>query len=56
MDGIDLASVIRAALEAAYAAELEREFQRLFTGDIGNWRPTGLLSALRDEEVTRDRR
>lgn len=45
----DMASVIRADLQAYYEAELEREFQRVFLGDVENWHPTGLLDVLNDD-------
>lgn len=41
--GIDLVSLIQADLAAEYAVTLEREFERLFIGDVSNWHPTGLL-------------
>lgn len=49
LDGIDLASLIQADLEAEYAAGLDRA-QRAFLGDVDHWRPTGLLASLGDGE------
>lgn len=45
-EGLDLDSVIQADLEAEYSVALEREFQRVFLGDVENWHPTGLLQVL----------
>lgn len=50
MQGIELESLIAADLNAEYTAAMDRAVGEML-GDLSNWKPTGLLSALGGDDA-----